>query len=150
MKLIGTGVIILLLGAVLFIFCIKISLTKEGYGTWEAVRNNLFRDGQIAIIISPDSTISNTSSNCSKDVTWQKNVAVVRVGYVWEAKISLEYRTSDGQTRHLVIKTDKPNNWHRVLFVQDQSGKFRKLTNGIEQEDTTTVITQNNSIPTFN
>jgi hypothetical protein len=66
-------------------------------------------------------------------------MAVIRLGYGWEVGVSVEYRTGEGQFHHLIIVTDKPNNWRRILFVQDQSGRFRKIENGMEEEEGFTV-----------
>lgn len=122
--------LVVALAALLFL---KVSLAREGYNSWEAVRNNLWRDGQVAVELSEGSVITNASCSRGLAVTWKKNRAVVKAGYEWGISISVEYETRNGEHRQATIKTDKPSNWTRIRFVQDQNEHFRMIENGIEQ-----------------
>lgn len=139
MKSIRTCIVISLI-AVAGLLLLKMSVAREGYNTWEAVRNRLIRDGQISVELDGESTV--TGVWCNKDFAtgWEKNRATVKAGYEWDILISVQYRKRLGEHHQVMILTDKPNNWGRIRFIQSRDGQFRMFMNGIEQNGGFTVV----------
>ena len=129
--------IILLLAAIcsiLLLSFLRIWLAQENQNSWEAVRNYIFRDGQIAVTLTPGTIISDVKCAKSSDVTWKGNRAIVKAGYIWAPNIVIVCIRPQGETRRITVDTEKLN-WDRVSIIEEAPGRFANYANGIRRDN---------------
>ena len=129
---IGSGIVALLI--VLFASFIYISVRKivasEGYDTNEAAWNYIFRDGEVRVRLLDGSTI--LSYKADRESFTSGNEIGFKSGYgVFSSK--LVYQTQKGEERTIKFRTDKFNNWNKVLYVEKSDGGFDRFDNGVKE-----------------
>jgi hypothetical protein len=67
--------------------------------------------------------------------------AYVRLGY-GAFLTHLKFIDNNHAAQSITIRTDKFNNWNRVLYIQDDSGDFTRIDNGVVQNPDSIQITR--------
>ena len=110
-------------------------MPKEGYPSWEAVRNYLIRDGEIRIVFPEEVTPKATKSS-ERVTSIVANEVVTKIGYGWPT-IVIVAELPTGKERRYVFHSQKLNNWNRIKFVPvdptDPDSRWLKIENGIEK-----------------
>ena len=113
-------------------------LGMEGYPTPIAVRNFLFREGQIRIELPQGHKITDLKFDGDdlESIRIDGNSAVIRVGYTC-AHIELAYEGNQDSGLIVFGEVKKFNNWNRLTFqaspAADKSFAFRIDENGIRR-----------------
>jgi hypothetical protein len=113
-------------------------LGMEGYPTPTAVRNFLYREGQIRIELPQGYEITDLKFDGDdlESIKIDGSSAVIRVGYTC-AHIELAYAGSQGSGNIVFSEVKKFNNWNRLTFratpAANQSFAFRIDENGVRR-----------------
>ena len=106
-------------------------VASEGYDTDEAAWNYIFRDGEVRIRLKETSTIK--SYEADTECFTSGHEVGFKAGYgVFSSK--LVYETHTGEERTIEFRTDKFNNWNRVLYIENLDGTFDRFDNGVKED----------------
>ena len=108
MSLIRWALLSMLVLSIVFVLVMRYwFVPREGYPTWEAVRNYLIRDGQIQIVL-PDGLkpLAATCDDRESVVSIEGQTVMVRIGYSW-CLIEVIAATDSGQKRVLKFNPQK-------------------------------------------
>ena len=110
-----------------------------GEGGWslKGISGQFDRTGEIRYKFREDTTIKSVEF-CESGYTFEKkditksNEFFIEVGYgVFDSRIT--YLNREKELKTVTFKTDKFNNWHKVLYFEKDDGSFTRFDNGIER-----------------
>lgn len=127
--------LVTLIAAACFLLCMRYAVVpREGYPTWEAVRNFLLRDGQITVTF-PDGVIPRAAqcSDPNSSVSIRGQTVIVRIGYsVPIIEVDTEYQGRPGAYSFTPMKVGQ---WHRMRYEPenpaDPASEFWLFVNGV-------------------
>jgi hypothetical protein len=111
-------------------------VASEGYPTWEAVRNMLLRDGEIAITLPKGITVvSACCDEIKSTVSIDGRTVTTKVGYS-NCMVTIE-AVVESAPRTLQFESQKLNSWNRICFIPVDSNNplsdFIEFENGVEK-----------------
>lgn len=128
--------LIILLSAFLLMMRYRV-VVAEGYPTWQAVRNMIFRDGEISIRLPDGMRIVSAKCDYTDSVvSTEGQVVNTKIGYSW-SKITIEAEAGDIK-QIFVFHPQKLNNWNRISYYptdpSNPESEFIKIENGVRQQ----------------
>ncbi|QQL44085.1 hypothetical protein [Sulfuriroseicoccus oceanibius] len=144
--LLSLAFIVIVASAAFLVFrTVRQSVASEGYDTNEAAWNYLIRRGEIRFQLADGCVIKGIQTGNTQGTIANSNEAYLRLGY-GAFTTTIEYADASGAPQLITIRTDKFNNWNRVLYVQDNHGNFTRIDNGVVQDPDSINIKQGEQV----